>query len=799
MVMALTLVGAVGCATKTSHRVQHFDALPPARIDTSDLMPVKSRATTDLLRKANLSFQEANAAQEKGDVEAALRHYQEMLQFLVEADLDPVIFYNLRNEFAKILGEATPDADLFGPDGVGLDLFRQQMVMNDLPIPVPYPERVLREIEEIQEVYPRGFQAGLDRSFLYAPHIRREFARAGLPQDLVWLAMVESQFKNTATSTASAVGMWQFMRATGQRFGLEINEYVDERRNWEKATVAAAAYLGELHKMFNEWPLAVSAYNMGEGGMQRTVVAAGGEKSLWAILEGPAGSSHMREETRKFYSRLAASVIVASNPERFGFTVNPLPPLQTTRIPVNGCYALSKLDQAAGLEAGTLQELNRDLIRGVTPPGRTHMMAVPPETADRITEALKGMQEDTAPRVQVASRPSSSSSSQSGGGGSTSYTVRRGDTISGIASRYGVSESALMKANKIRSARQLLAGKRIVIPGGRVVSDQSGINPGESRTYTVKRGDTLGGIATRYKVSIADLEKWNGLSRKKPLYANQSIKVSAPVSNSGSSGNAAPSAETVKRIHVVRSGESPGLIAQKYGVSLSNLLSWNNLKSNSVIRVNDKLVIHLPEGTSAGSDASEEPVKVASAPAPAASAEAKTHTAKAGESASVIAAAHKIKLSDFIAWNGLDNKAVIQAGKTYKVSAGGSAPAKKETASSSPESAPASSGQRHKVASGESAWIIAQKHKVSLDNLLAWNGWSKNVVLKVGQEYVVQAGGAPAAQTAKEEPVVHKVASGENPTLIAKRYGVSVGDLFSWNNWNKNHMLRVGDEVAIRK
>ncbi|MBI4559658.1 MAG: transglycosylase SLT domain-containing protein, partial [Candidatus Hydrogenedentes bacterium] len=387
---ATMAVVAVGCATGPSKEVHQFRPMPVANVGAHELAPVTPKTASDLLQAADEAFKRANTAQEQGDDEAALRNYKQMLELLVEADLDPKIFYNLRSEFERILDRTTQQARLFDrlepPEWLGETPDRFPVV-GDLEIPFPWPERVQAEIDEILELYPKNYQGGLDRYHLYGAYIRRELAAAGLPKDLVWLAMVESQFHPTVVSPAGAAGLWQFMRETGRRYGLRIDNYVDERYNWQKATHAAIAYLTELNQLFDgNWPLAISSYNMGEYGMGRTVAANGGEKDIWKLIEV---SSSMREETRKFYPKLLASMIVAASYDRYGFSFNTQPPEQFIRVPVKGSYSLAALEQASNLSSGTLKRLNPDLTRGVTPPNGDHMMAVPIESETLLMAALE--------------------------------------------------------------------------------------------------------------------------------------------------------------------------------------------------------------------------------------------------------------------------------------------------------------------------------------------------------------------------------------------------------------------------
>lgn len=855
-----------GCSTTTTDQTHQFEPVPVAKVGAQDLDPVTKDSATDLLKAADAAFRRANEAQETGDQQAALRHYNTMLQLLIEADLDPSVFYSLRTEFERILDSTTETANLFERSGVG-ELGPDARVGGELFAKGFINERVIAEIEEIQKLYPKNFQWGLDRSYLYRPYIEQELIKAGLPKDLVWLAMVESQFHPSVTSRAGAVGMWQFMRATGTRYGLQVDSYVDERRDWQKATQAAIGYLRDLNAMFDgEWPLAVASYNMGEGGVSRAIAMNGGERDLWQLIETPPASSHMKDETKKFYPKLLASVIVGNNPERYGFKRNPQPPEPIVRIPVRGSYSLAMLDKESGLESGTLKRLNPDLIRGVTPPNGEHQVAVPAGANDQFLAALD----------QIYKSPKKATYASTSNG--ATHTVRRGETPSGIARKYGVSVKDLMDANRIRSASKLHVGKKLVIPGREAEPEAivavstpeptptiapapevtAAVSMDGAEEYRVKRGDTLYDIARAKGVSLDELQAWNGLDRRARISVGQSLYVSAPRSEGTTS---APSAGGQKVVHKVRPGEFPSKIAEQHGVDLDNLLAWNNLSKRSIIRVGDELVVY--------SKTAPQPVQVASTATPekpttevlenaaattVTHSEPKaqaTHKVAPGESASVIASKHGISLDDFLKWNGLSKNDIVKVGQVLVVSAPGSN-AGATTATASPEpattnhvvasgespwtiaskygmdlgdllamnglskdavlragqtlkvagatgtssSAPAAS-QGHTVKSGESAWTIAQKYGVSVDDLLAANGLSKSAVLKEGQELKIRAGNSGSNARSSGKTIVHKTTAGQSPSTIAQKYGVSTRDLYTWNNWSKNHVLQVGEEVTI--
>jgi membrane-bound lytic murein transglycosylase D len=810
----VTLLAAVGCS-KTMKEV-HFQPLAKPEVGTQDLAPIAARPVTELLREADTAFQQANASQERGDYEAALRHYQKMLEYLIEADLDPAVFYNLRGEFERILRSGTDHARLFDERGRikkwSAEDFAGVPVKGDLEIPFPLPARVLEEIDEIQTVYPKNFQRGLDRAFLYMPYIQQEFAKAGLPQDLVWLAMVESQFYPTAVSPAGATGMWQFMGATGRRYGLRVDNYVDDRKNWEKSTQAAVAYLKDLRDQFNgNWPLAVASYNMGEYGMERAINVGGGETDLWKLIEHTSAKDKFQEETKKFYPKLLASILVAKSPEKYGFQANRQQPIDTVRIPVQGGYKLAALEKAGGLANGCLAELNPDLLRGFIPSGGVHMLAVPNTEGEKVLAALNTLK----PESNVVLAKASDGTSKGQGKTSfkrktTTHTVKRGETLGKIASAYGVTVREIMDANRLRSDKRVTAGQRLTIPtfdsGSQSVVAKAepkevektesatvvakiesgdGVAPVQASskrtdipdTYTVKRGDTLFDIATRFHVDVKDLQAWNKMGKGSGLHIGDTITLTRPADFVVAEDNTKESAPAETKSqepevvtaaaapqetkHIVQSGEFPAKIAAAYGVGVAELLEWNGLTSKSTLHTGDTLVVRAAKKSSIKETAPQESPEVSSESAGEivtakadASSNRMTHTVAKGETLSTIAAKYKVKTADLAAWNGLNKTSVIKVGASLSI-----------------QKSPATAPEPVKIAK-------ATPGKASVDGAVTGD---------------VDANDA----TQKPRRIEHTVAKDEFPGAIAQQYGVTLSNLKKWNNWSATPLLQIGSKVVV--
>ena len=718
------IAAIAGCATSTGNRsaeVQQFDPLPFSSVGYSDLEPLSPRSIEELLLGANAAFEDANQAHERGDKDTALLQYTRMFELLTDADIDPSVFYSLRGELSNILNTTTLQASLNIPPHRmpfrGED-FRPSVALRDLEIPFPLPQRVLAQMEYFTTGIPDAFQRGLDRSQRYMPFIRKELLKNNMPVELAWLALVESMFQENVTSRSGAGGMWQFMRGTGRAYDLRIDSFVDERFDWKRATRASIEYMKTLYDFFDgSWPLALSGYNMGENGLERRIAATGGERDFWRLIETPR--ARIPRETRDYYPRFIATIILGSDPQRFGFEVKQVPAIDTTEIPVKGSFALEDLDAALGYKLGTLARLNPDLLNQMTPPsGPAHQLTVPAGSRSTILAALRKI-----PETKV---------------GTGTHKVKRGETISQIAALHKVSQLELMGVNGISNARSLRAGQTLRLPGLRQVRASASAAASGNGIYTVRRNDTLSGIATAHRVSIGQLQAWNNMGRRTSLQIDQKLRVRNPA---GTGTTTATNA-----FHIVRSGEYPAKIALQNRVKLNDMLAWNNLTSSSTIYPGQRLIVHNPKA--AGTVVASVPKATSTTPSKTAQPPATkkiTHTVVAGDSAYVIGKKYGVNMNDILRWNKLTARSVLQLGDTCILYV-------PVTSAATAVETPKQSGQ------------VAQ----------------------------VEA----AARTTKITK--HKVSNGQNPSTVAKRYGVKVTDLFQWNQWKKGHILHIGDEVEIR-
>ena len=350
----------------------------------------------------------------------------------------------------------------------------------------------------------------LERQGRYAPLIRQALAANDMPQDLLYLAIIESGLSPKAYSHAAASGMWQFIAETGKRYGLRIDGYVDERRDPVKATGAALDYLGEMHDEFGSWFLAAAGYNSGENRVRRLLrEEAGGrtgdENLYWLI------SPELPRETRDYVPLMLAMGHIAKDPARYGFTdLDYQEPLEYETVQVPGGTSLSTVAQAAEVDRDVVEELNPHLVRGMTPPGDEYGVRVPLHHGAKYAANFERIRAETPDPID--------------------YVIRRGETLTHVARRFDVTVSALQAANGGLNPRRIRAGQRIRVPvGDEAVVASAAAAPSESswRVHRVRSGDTLWEIARRYDVSVSQLRSWNELGSRSRIRPGQQIKVRA--------------------------------------------------------------------------------------------------------------------------------------------------------------------------------------------------------------------------------------------------------------------------------
>ena len=454
-------------------------------------------------------------------------------------------------------------------------------------------ERVQYYLDFFQGPARERFGAWLQRMPRYEQLIRARLARQGLPGDLLYLALIESGFSNSATSRARAVGMWQFMPATGRSYGLRVDRWVDERRDPVKATDAAARHLDDLRERFGSLYLAAAAYNAGGGKVSRGLRRLGdGPVEEFADEELTSDSTffllydtrYLRRETKDYVPKLIAAAIIAKEPEKYGFARPALlPPFAYDSIVVPDATGLDVIARLAGSDVAALRELNPQFLRLITPPGARSVVRLPIGTAD-VTRARYA---ELPARRRVTFKV---------------HIVRAGETLGQMARRYGVPVTDIRAANRNIAPNRLRLGMTLIIPVSpafdpRAVASadevaprraKGPVGPGAGTTwYMVRRGESWWSIAERNGVRVGDLQTWNDAAPRDRLRIGQRIRVR---SGAAAQGRSAPVARSTPRVvpttpatYKVKRGDTLSGIAVRYNIPAADLRRLNGLSADAAL------------------------------------------------------------------------------------------------------------------------------------------------------------------------------------------------------------------------
>lgn len=306
-------------------------------------------------------------------------------------------------------------------------------------IPIVLDSSVQSHIRYFNTSIRSRFEQWLLRLSRYRPLVDNIFAEFHLPSDLVYLSLVESGFNPYAYSRAKATGPWQFMKGTAKVYGLRIDSYVDERRDPIKSTVAAARYLRDLYDMFGTWPLAMAAYNAGEGKVMRALLKAQAES-----FSDISKTRLIRRETKEYVPRFMAATIIAKNPDRYGFSGEPGEPHQFEEVIVDRPLHFRAIANITGISYEGLRLLNPELRRDATPPGEQYHLKVPVGLKSKVENAL-----DRIPSYKFPSLPAKAQLASAGS--SRWYKVRVGDTLEKVSKRFRIPLKTLKTKNSLTS------------------------------------------------------------------------------------------------------------------------------------------------------------------------------------------------------------------------------------------------------------------------------------------------------------------------------------------------------------
>jgi membrane-bound lytic murein transglycosylase D len=632
---AYVVTAPVRAAESDAIRIQHLQALVEAAEKALEADDEEAAATRSDEADA-LMADWSRELLKQADVQGLLQRLKDVQEQLEEEEEIPGVEPGLKapEEVVAISGNELQ---------AELELVKSAEQGTTYDFPIDLNDKVLTWVSLFSSS-KRGFmENALGRASMYLPMIRQVFAEEGVPSDLAYLAVIESGFRNEAKSKAKAVGMWQFIRATGRIYGLNGNAWVEERCDPVKATRASARYLKRLYEITGDWYLAASSYNAGPLTLDRAIQNVG-TRNFWDL----ARSRWLRTETKNYVPELCAAILVGRNPERYGLHIAPLMPYAYETVNVSSMTSLTVLARCAGTDPSTLKALNPELLRGSTPPG-AYMLRVPPGQALECLRQLARM--PAGQRLDFRS-----------------YTVRKGDTLAKVARRFKLDPEDLLAANDL-TAKQFRPGKRVLVPPPSVLAveegdlasgtrvralperllpplpatprDLEGPSDGEVRSeppatplqaaapgplpsaaapgpepsvpapvpaapakseprpalasvakepavpvrtvLRAKQGDTLAKLARAHRVSLGELMRLNP-ELVKELRPGDEVRLPGPAA-------ARPAMAPTR--HRVKKGDTLASIADKYGMEPRELKAWNRLKGDQ-IRVGQKLRLTAP-------------------------------------------------------------------------------------------------------------------------------------------------------------------------------------------------------------
>lgn len=699
---------------------------------------------TQVLKKARSEYARALEFVEKGDTLRAARYFEDAIDILNKLASYPEIESN--NEFASLAQNIIYDYETFVGSLDDLDetssfivmrdiLFKEvetlstesdtinpaikglkhnehinQYLLNNNPIDVTIPlvdnQWVQNGITFLtQNKKGRKFlNTCLERSTKWFPMMKRYAAQEGLPEEIIYLSMIESGLNPNAFSRAKAVGLWQFIRSTGEMYNLNGTEsvWIDERRDPEKATIAAMRHLRDLYNEFNDWHLAIAAYNCGAGGVKRAIRRSrASNPDFWQIRR------YLPRETRNYVPLYIATAKIAMQPEAYGFlldTLNFEKEFVYETITLNEPISISALAKCAGVSEDELRELNPEILKATTPPDvREYTLRIPYGSFTKFAiEFVELTPQEKQPWIQ--------------------HKVGRRETLSSIARNYDVTVGEIMSANGITSSRhRLRRGEILQIPIDKkdfeyMAPDTANIKRIE---HIVKENETLYSICLSYDVELSELKKLNDISSG-TNYVEEGTKLIIPVIDASEDLVTSSEKDIPKVVrHKVRRGETLARIADMYGVSINSIKHTNRLRGTKII-----------SGQILKIETDAEHVNLASARSSSPSGTKVIHKVRRGETLSTIASRYGVRTSDLKKWNSsrisgntvyYGSRLQIYPGNSYKGS-----------------SSSGRSPKYYKVRRGDTLISIARKFGVTVNSLKSNNKNVSERYLRIGQRLRIQ-------------------------------------------------------------
>jgi membrane-bound lytic murein transglycosylase D len=627
-VLAPILLFVAGCASVSTTVPRSSDnGKPQLRQNTPDPGQLSEREKWSLARDA---YEQAKRAELRKDSEAAAYYYEVALELLGSLDMAAIEVPTRRvlsfqrkvlQGYDRFLASVDKLPSTVGPlavletsspgEGVEEEGLPEKAVEEQnvkppvirpnappLPeVPVAMNAQVAGQITFFMNKGRGVMLAWMERAAVMFPRLRPILAEEGLPEDVLYLAMIESGLNSRAHSYAHAAGVWQFIASTGRAYGLHVDRVYDERYHVEAATRAACRYLRNLYEEFGDWYLAFAAYNCGEGRIEREI-SRYRTRDYWQMHRLP-------RQTRGYVPAYLATRAICRNPAQYGFP--PMPreiPFECERVQINGAYKLEHVAQAAGHDPQTVADLNPEFVRGVTPVGM-------PVTVRLLRRADAAFETRLAVMPKTVVKPTKV------------HRVRSGETLASIARKYDTSTKAILAQpeNRRIRANRLRVGQEIILPvpdvaaasppsdaaptapkttaEPAVASKKDSSAPASEIVYTVHRGESLGKISRQLGVPVEVILRQNRLSDPDVIQPGQKLRIRVNGGADEVAQKPAPKQSTPTQAvapvqpqkHRVRTGETIWSIARQYGRDPLQILSWNGLERDSTIYPGQQLIV----------------------------------------------------------------------------------------------------------------------------------------------------------------------------------------------------------------
>lgn len=647
----------------------------------------------------------------------------------------------------------------------------------NLQVPMPENQESLWAVEFLAVRGRRYFQKWMERTGKWFPMMRKIAREEGAPEEIIYLSMIESGLSPFATSWAKAVGLWQFIKGTGQMYGLGVDYWQDERRDPEKATRAAMRHLKDLYNELGDWHLALAAYNCGLGGVRRAIARSGlSQPNYWDVRP------YLPKETRNYVPLYIAASKVCLNPEAYGFTnIQFEERFNYETVPISEAVDFRVLSRCAGVSEETLQELNPELIRQSTPPAsEQYPLKIPVGTKSTFLANYD--------KMSKADKHSW-----------TMHEVGGSETLSSIARKYGVSSSVIAAAND-------LTGKKKRIPVGtmlRIPTDGHYTAPAkddeEEDDNSIPAGQAVAANNTKDKrvLDKNDKEKTNNNKTDNATSDDNEVVQHRP---------APPPPNSKKVEHEVVAGETLYNISARYNVRISDMRNWNNIPYNSdKVSLGDKLTLYVDKNFRA-----DESSKTATA----AKSGTLKHIVTQGETLAKIADDYGVAMDAIRSASKMRPSGRIYVGQALTIPATAENQTAKQTQSATSEAAtpatepkiaatsttaPAGKPTLYKVKKGETLNAIAERYNVTTRDISQWNSL-RGTYIKPGMELKVYtqsvAKGDETPQ--KDNSETYTVKTGDTLYSIARRFSMTVEQIKKLNPSLTSNTARLGQVLKVK-